>query len=70
MKEISISTAYVTLGQFLKLANLIQSGGEAKAFLAVNLVMVQGTPENRRGKKLVAGDVVSVRDQEYVIVRS
>ena len=33
MKEVNISTEYITLGQFLKLADIIQSGGEAKLFL-------------------------------------
>ena len=36
MKQIKISTEFVTLGQFLKLANLIQTGGEAKFYLKEN----------------------------------
>ena len=31
MKEIGISTEYITLGQFLKLADCIDTGGQAKA---------------------------------------
>jgi ribosome-associated protein len=50
----------ITLGQLLKLAGLIDSGAEAKAFLATEQVSVNGEPEARRGKKLTIGDVVSV----------
>lgn len=60
MKTIGITTEYITLGQLLKLADCIQTGGEAKAFLAAGKVLVNGQPENRRGRKLVPGDAVEV----------
>lgn len=50
----------ITLGQFLKAANLVASGGEAKVFIADGRVFVNGVIEQRRGHKLVAGDVVQV----------
>ncbi|WP_276356534.1 S4 domain-containing protein YaaA [Cohnella caldifontis] len=60
MKNVGISTEYITLGQLLKLADCIATGGEAKAFLQQTKVLVNGEPDNRRGRKLVPGDVVQV----------
>jgi len=60
MKTIGITTAYITLGQMLKLADCISSGGEAKPFLQQNQILVNGEPDNRRGRKLVSGDTVQV----------
>lgn len=56
--DLPISTQYVTLSQFLKLATLIDSGGQAKWFLEEYDVYVNGELERRRGRKIVAGDVV------------
>lgn len=60
MKTVGISTEYITLGQLLKLADCIATGGEAKAFLQETTVLVNGQPDNRRGRKLVPGDIVEV----------
>lgn len=68
MKNITIYTDYVTLGQFLKIADIISSGGEAKIFLAENEVIINGEVDNRRGRKLRDGDKVSVRGQDYLVV--
>lgn len=65
--EILINTDYITLGQFLKLADIIESGGEAKMFLAENEVKIDGEPDNRRGRKLRGGEVVEVLGQKYEI---
>ncbi|WP_239615396.1 S4 domain-containing protein YaaA [Cohnella mopanensis] len=60
MKNIGISTDYITLGQFLKLAECIGTGGEVKHFLQENGVNINGEPDNRRGRKLRVGDLVEV----------
>ncbi|MCS7463119.1 S4 domain-containing protein YaaA [Paenibacillus doosanensis] len=60
MKTIHIQTEYITLGQFLKLADCISTGGQAKSFLQEAAIFVNGEPENRRGKKLVDQDRVRV----------
>lgn len=65
--KISIKTDYITLGQFLKLADVIESGGEAKGFLAQNKVLIDGTPDNRRGRKLRGGEVVEILGNVYEI---
>lgn len=66
-KPISISTPYITLGQLLKLANIIGNGGEAKSFLASNEVLVNGEVDARRGRKLYPGDEVRVLGKAFVI---
>ena len=53
----------IRLGQFLKLANLIDSGSEAKPLLAAGMVRVNGDVETRRGRQLQDGDVVTVAAQ-------
>ncbi|MBM7368137.1 RNA-binding S4 domain-containing protein [Gordonia hydrophobica] len=60
MDEIEIRDESIRLGQFLKLANLIESGADAKAVIADELVSVNGEVETRRGRQLRAGDVVEL----------
>ncbi|MCW2497485.1 RNA-binding S4 domain-containing protein [Jatrophihabitans sp.] len=60
MREVAIREGSIRLGQFLKLADLIEAGGDAKALLAAELVDVNGELETRRGRQLVSGDVVTV----------
>ena len=67
--EIIINTEYITLGQFLKLADIIQSGGEAKSFLAQNEVEIDGISDNRRGRKLRGGELIEIFGQKYEIKR-
>lgn len=52
--------AGTTLGQALKLGNVVGSGGEAKVLIQDGEVTVNGEVETRRGRKLEAGDVVEV----------
>lgn len=68
MENIAITTEYITLGQLLKIANIISSGGEAKWFLAENTVLVDGELESRRGRKLYKGMTIKVLNKEYKIV--
>lgn len=58
--EILLKTEYITLGQMLKIASIIDSGGQAKWFLQENEVWVNGEQDNRRGRKLYAGDQVNI----------
>jgi len=60
MKTIAIRTNYITLGQFLKLAAVIDTGGMAKAFLAEVPILVNGAAEKRRGRKLYPEDRVQI----------
>lgn len=60
MKTIAISTPYIKLDQFLKLADCVSTGGMAKALLQEEAVKVNQEPEDRRGRKLYPGDIVEV----------
>jgi ribosome-associated protein len=60
--DIEISTDTIRLGQLLKLANLVDSGSDAKILLAGEEVLVNGEVEVRRGRQLRHGDVVSLDD--------
>ncbi|WP_066195340.1 S4 domain-containing protein YaaA [Gracilibacillus timonensis] len=69
MKEtIGITTDYIPLGQFLKLANILESGGMIKIFLQENGVYVNDELETRRGRKLYPGDAVYVEDVGTFVV--
>ena len=57
----------IKLDQFLKLAQLVGTGGEAKFLIQSGEVIVNGELELRRGKKLRSGDVVTFRGEDYVI---
>ena len=67
MKEISIYSEYIKLEQFLKIADIVASGGEAKAFIADNLILINKEEEKRRGRKLYKGDVIEVLNKTYKI---
>ncbi|WP_107705580.1 RNA-binding S4 domain-containing protein [Nocardioides allogilvus] len=61
--DVPIRDEKIRLGQFLKLANLVESGSDAKPVLADGQVRVNGEVEMRRGRQLVAGDVVTLAGQ-------
>jgi len=67
MKEIKIQGEYITLGQFLKYVNAVESGALAKMVILDGMVAVNGEIETRRGKKLRDGDQVSFEDIVYII---
>jgi ribosome-associated protein len=60
----------IRLGQFLKLANLIDSGAEAKTVIARGLVRVNDEVELRRGRQLQNGDVITMAGREVRVVLS
>ncbi len=62
MREVPIRDDTIRLGQFLKLADLIDNGAEAKPLMIQGLVSVNGETETRRGRQLVKGDVVALGD--------
>ncbi|BCJ87469.1 S4 domain-containing protein YaaA [Effusibacillus dendaii] len=71
MRQVSIYSDEITLGQLLKHADIIGSGGEVKAFLQETKILVNGQPENRRGRKLREGDIVEVEGNgRLVLTRS
>jgi len=67
-REIAIRGDTIRLGQLLKLAGVVGAGGELKAFLAEETVLVNGEPDARRGRQLHPGDVVTAGEDEIVLV--
>lgn len=65
--EINFNGPFLTLGQCLKLADIISSGGMAKWFLQEEDVYVNGEIERRRGRKLYSGDKVRYAEQVIVV---
>ncbi len=68
MKNLKITTEFITLGQLLKIENIISSGGEAKFYLQNNMCYVNDEPDNRRGRKLYPNDVIKVENKIIKIV--
>ncbi|WP_343751803.1 RNA-binding S4 domain-containing protein [Lentibacillus halophilus] len=61
-EEIAISTDFIPLGQFMKMMNVLDSGGMVKAYLQDIGVLVNDERVYQRGKKLYPGDSVTVDD--------
>jgi ribosome-associated protein len=61
-------TGIVRLGQFLKLAGAVDSGGEAREVLQAGEVTVNEEPEDRRGRQLSDGDVVALGEGSWRVL--
>ena len=70
MTDVQINGDAIRLGQFLKLADVVQAGAEVKELLADDVVLGNDQPEDRRGRQLVPGDVVAVRGQVLRVTRA
>ena len=67
IKEIKIKNEFITLGQFVKLVDLVSSGGEVKYFLANNEVLINNESDSRRGRKLYKDDLIKIEGNIYKI---
>jgi ribosome-associated protein len=67
-RDVEIRGDMIRLGQLLKIAGLIDAGGEAAAYLGSHTLLVNGEPEARRGRQLHPGDVIAVGDQRLRVV--
>lgn len=65
--KISIHTEFIKLDALLKFANLCATGGEAKTAVLEGLVKVNGEVCTMRGKKLRAGDTVTLDGRTVAI---
>jgi ribosome-associated protein len=68
VRDIAISDDMIRLGQLLKLAGVVESGGDVKSVLADRGVRVNGEVETRRGRQLHRGDVIAVPDHQLRVV--
>ncbi len=66
--DVVVESLPVRLGQLLQLANLVESGAEAKDVVADGLVTVDGEVDTRRGRQLRGGEVVAVQGAAAVRV--
>jgi len=61
-------TGLVRLGQLLKLAGAVESGGQAREVLAAGEVLVNGEVDERRGRQLSDGDVVELGGRSWRVL--
>ena len=66
--EIPVQTDFIRLDAFLKLANAVESGGQAKLVITEGKVRVNGEPCTQRGKKLRPGDEIRFAGQKYIVI--
>ncbi|MGX7108998.1 S4 domain-containing protein YaaA [Facklamia miroungae] len=66
-KKVKIESDHVTLGQLLKMVDLISSGGMAKWYLGEFTVYLNEEPENRRGRKIYPGDRIEFVQDALVV---
>jgi ribosome-associated protein len=67
-RDVQIRGEMIRLGQLLKLAGVIDAGGEAAAYLDEHGVRVNGEAESRRGRQLHPGDEVVAGEETLRIV--
>ena len=67
MIKINIGSDYIKLDQFLKLADIVMSGGEAKLLIMSEEIKVNGEIATQRGKKLRDGDIVEYMNKEFQV---
>ena len=67
--EIKSRDEFIKLGQALKLAGVVEDGVEAKYAIQDGLVQVNGEVDQRRGRKVYEGDVITFEDQEIKVIR-
>lgn len=61
--DVPIGGEAIRLGQFLKFAGLLDSGGEVKEAIIDGYVTVNSEVDRRRGRQLQLGDVVGFEDR-------
>ncbi len=69
MQRVPIQTESVELGAFLKWAQVVETGGQAKSLIQSGRVRVNGEPERRRGRTLSPGDRVQIGPRVLEVVR-
>ena len=70
MRDVEVTGEYIALGELLKLAGVVDTGGEAKNLIGTLAVSVNGEAEGRRGRKLRPGDTVEIEGSDVLRVTS
>ncbi len=66
MRKVALNKEPVELFKLIKFEGLAQSGGEAKKMIEEEMVYVNGEVETRKRKKIVAGDIIKVGDDQFI----
>lgn len=66
-EPVYITTEFIRLDAFMKFANLVSTGGQAKLLIQGGKVQVNGETEHQRGRKLRPGDVVAFGQKRYLV---
>ena len=66
--DFTLRGEFITLDALLKASGVVSSGGAAKVLIAEGGARVNGEAETRRGRKLRAGDVVTMSDGRAIRV--
>lgn len=67
--EITIRDELIKLGQALKLAGVVEDGVQAKYEIQDGNVKVNGEVDQRRGRKVYVGDVITFEGQEIKVIK-
>ena len=67
MREVEITKEPVELYKILKFEGMASSGGEAKLVIEQGQVIVNGSIETRKRKKIVSGDIIEYGDDKIRI---
>lgn len=68
METFKLKDEFIKLGQLLKATGMVESGVEAKIVIQDGEVTLNGAVETQRGKKIVAGDVVSFNGKQIKVL--
>jgi ribosome-associated protein len=66
-RDVLVREVPIELAQFLKFGGLAETGGAAKQVIGAGLVSLNGVVETRKGKKLAAGDRVTLDGRTIVV---
>lgn len=65
ISDVPIGGDGIRLGQFLKFAGVLDSGGDVKEVIVDGYVSVNGEVDRRRGRQLQLGDIVSFEGRSF-----
>lgn len=66
MRKVFLNKEPVELFKLIKFEGLAQSGGEAKKMIEEEMVTVNGEIETRKRRKIMAGDIIQVGDDQFI----
>ncbi len=67
MREVELTKEPVELYKILKFEGLVASGGEAKSVIAEGQVLLNGTVETQKRKKIVSGDIIEFGQEKLLV---